>query len=399
MTNKIAPVNPGLGVDMAIDTEAEKVREAVPIEVEAIEFRELTAADLTLAIRRQELGVLETNVEQIKEAVLAALPGYTPENYQGRIDALKKDKAALNNAAEELNSARLRLEREFMKPFEVVKGTISETVNAIKNASGKLAEVANELDAQEKNNKQAWIGEYWRIKEFPFPGVYAKIFDPKWLNKTVTKKVISAELDAKCEKIMADIKILERFPVEDQDELKAFYLDTLDISKTFERADRLKENREAVEKEAVEREEREKKVAMQKQLRDDANAFFEEQRNAPIRAMATAALGDIATTEKEQGDSLPAESIDSEKAERPEREVTEQVNAQAAELYHEEVAEQKAEPVRSLASAALGETIPDPATERVTYVMEFTGTRAALFALREYMNENRIIYKVIEKTA
>jgi hypothetical protein len=88
-----------------------------------------------------------------------------------------------------------------------------------------------------------------------------------------------------------------------------------------------------------------------------------------------------------------------EKAARPAREENAALAAQSTELAKEATVEQQAAPVRNMAAAALGEAAIDPATERVTYVMEFTGTRAALYALREYMTENRITFRVIEKTA
>jgi hypothetical protein len=336
--NKIAPADPVAGVALTIDTQAEKAREAVDVPVESVEFHELTAADLTLAVQKQELGVLETNAEQIKDAVLAALPGYTPANYTGRLDVLKKDKAALNAAATELNAKRLQLEREFLKPFEVFKGIIAETVKAIKDASGKLDEVAKAVEIEEKETKRKHIDEYWRIKEFPFPTVYAKIFDDRWLNKTAKKADIFSELDAKCDKIMADLKLLERFPGEDVDWLKAYYLDHLDISKALDEAERLKENREAVAREAAERDERERKVNLQKQAREEAGEAIAEQRAEPIRSLAAAALGDIESPEQ-----APPE-------------------------------------------------VKDPP---MTFTLEFTGPASVLRELREWMTAHGITYKKI----
>lgn len=290
--NKIAPDAPAKEVDMTIDTSAEKVVESESVVVESVTFHELTASDLTLVVEKQELGILETNAEIIKASVLAAIPGYTPEAYMGRLDELKKDKAALNNAAKDLNARRLTLEREFLKPFERFKSIISETVKAITEVSAKLDEVAKAVELEEKNVKRGQIDEYWRIKEFPFPAVYAKIFDDRWLNKTSKKADIIAELDAKCEKIMADIKILERFPDDDVPTLKAYYLDSLDISRALDEADRLKRNREAAAQEALDRVEREKKIQLQKQMRSEATEYFEEKAAEPIRSLAAEAAGE-----------------------------------------------------------------------------------------------------------
>jgi hypothetical protein len=335
---KIAPEDPGT-IKMEIDPDAAKASEAVSAEVDAIAFRELTAADLTLIVQKQELGILETNAEAIKAAILSVLPSYTPENYIGRLDALKKDKAALNNAASDLNARRLQLERDFNKPFERFKSLIAEAVKEIQKASAKLDAVAKDVEREEKEVKRKQIDEYWRIKEFPFPDVFEKIFDERWLNKTMKKADIFDELDKKCDKIIADIKLLERFPAEDIPTVKAHYLEHLDMAKAMDEADRLKRNREAAEKEAAEREERERNVALQKQMRAEAAEYFEEQREAPMRALAAAASGSIATPEQ-----APPE-------------------------------------------------VTDPVA---TFTLEFTGKTSALREMREFMTKRGITYRKIE---
>lgn len=87
---------------------------------------------------RLTLGTLESNAEAIRQIVLKHLEDYTPENYIGRADEAKADKALLNKAEKSLNAKRLELECEYMAPFNKFKITITETCKAIKAASAAL---------------------------------------------------------------------------------------------------------------------------------------------------------------------------------------------------------------------------------------------------------------------
>ena len=89
----------------------------------------LESKDLELQ-SRLTIGTLESNAEAIRKVVLKHLEDYTPENYIGRADEAKADKALLNKAEKALNTKRLELEREYMEPFNKFKITITETCTA-----------------------------------------------------------------------------------------------------------------------------------------------------------------------------------------------------------------------------------------------------------------------------
>ena len=75
-------------------------------------------SDLELVVSEKTLGSLTTNAKQIRDIVMSNLPKYDISNYtDDNIDQAKRDKASLNKAAKALNSKRLEIEKEFMKPF------------------------------------------------------------------------------------------------------------------------------------------------------------------------------------------------------------------------------------------------------------------------------------------
>lgn len=245
----------------------------------------LESKDLELQ-SRLTIGTLESNAEAIRKVVLKHLEDYTPENYIGRADEAKADKALLNKAEKALNTKRLELEREYMEPFNKFKITITETCKAIKAASTGLDEIVKAEEERERGEKWEKIEEYWNKTGFSLFDItdLSKITDiKKWTNKTAKLKDVLAEIDAIQKKTFDELKILEQFPQEDVSLLKTVYLDTLSITEAMQKANQLKANRERLAREQREREEVErfKKIQEQKKAESENESFD----------LASAALG------------------------------------------------------------------------------------------------------------
>jgi hypothetical protein len=207
--------------------------------------------DLTLVVREQLPGSLITNALEIKAYVTERVKDYIPENYYDNLDAAKKDRAELNTAAKTLNSKRLELEKAFNKPFEEFKTIISDTVKAITFASSKLDEVVKAVEETEKAEKRIEIDSIWKTTGFDlFP--LDRVFDQKWLNKGTKLKDIKAEIQRIIGKTFEDLKTIEAIG-SDIDQVKALYIDTLDIGQALAKGQQLKANRELLEREAAAR--------------------------------------------------------------------------------------------------------------------------------------------------
>jgi Protein of unknown function (DUF1351). len=212
---------------------------------------EITEKELELVVREKTLGNLTTNAYQIKELVIAGLQQYDVATFdENNIESAKKAKALLNNAAKTLNTRRLEIEREFMQPFAEFKEVVAETVKLISQCSANIDIVVKLGEAKERENKRKIISAHWESKGFTLIG-FDKIFDAKWLNKTVKLKDIYLEIEEKITKIEDDIKTLEAID-EDVELLKSLYLDTLNINNTIQYANTLKQNREKAQKAKME---------------------------------------------------------------------------------------------------------------------------------------------------
>lgn len=208
------------------------------------EVVEMPPLALNLEVVEQNIGTLNTNAAQLLERVKERLAFYSIDRYSGEnIAAAKKDKAELNNAAQMLNAERIRIEKEFMKPIETFKATVSETVSLIKECSANIDVIVKEVEQKEKDNKKAIIIEYFESLHFSLVD-FDMLFNPKWLNKTTKLKDIQDEMRGRIEKIEADLSVLERIG---EAEAKQYYLSTLNLDAALAKADEIKANRERLD--------------------------------------------------------------------------------------------------------------------------------------------------------
>ena len=247
------------------------------------------ADNLELLVIEKKEGVLLTNIDKLETFVQEKLKEYTPDNYKGDADAAKKDRAKLNTSKKALSQERIKVIKELMKPFEDFETRCKALEKNIDAAAGALDEIVKAKEQAEKEVKRAGITVFFNTRQFSLVPL-EKIFDDKWLNKTVKMKDVQEDIDAKIKKIYADIKTIEAFGG-DVETLKPLYLETLDIGATIERGRTIQENRELLEKESAERAEREKKAKMQEQQTELAREEVKVQEQAPVASLAQQAAG------------------------------------------------------------------------------------------------------------
>ena len=225
--------------------------------------------ELNLEVIEQNIGTLNTNAAQLLERVKERLAFYSIDRYSGEnIAAAKKDKAELNNAAKVLNAERIRIEKEFMKPIEAFKATVSETVQLIKECSAKIDVIVKEVEQKEKETKKAIIIEYFESLHFSLVD-FDILFNPKWLNKSTKLKDIQEEIQGRIEKIQADLSVLDRIG---EAEAKQYYLSTLNLDAALAKADEIKENRERLASlEKAQAEQKDQALSEKEQIDSDAS--------------------------------------------------------------------------------------------------------------------------------
>ncbi|MEN6296983.1 MAG: DUF1351 domain-containing protein [Rectinema sp.] len=237
------------------------------------------AESLELVVSKYTVGELTTNAKAILETVKRNLAHYKAENYsEANIADAKRDKAELNAAAKKLNDKRIEIERDWMKPLNEFKDTITAACQEIKTTSAQIDATVKEVESREKAEKRQQIEKFFAEKGCQY-FTLEKIWSEAWLNKGAKMKDIQAEIVAKIQQTENDLAVMDRI---NEPEAKAYYLDTLSLDAALKRADDIKANRErlaAIEKARQERETaaRNTQPALEVSTDDFVEAPFEQE--------------------------------------------------------------------------------------------------------------------------
>ena len=151
----------------------------------------------------------------------------------------------MNKAAKALNDERIKIEKEWMKPFGDFKEVVTETVGLIKNCVASIDTIIKEDDERTKNAKREQVERLAETCGVEVVGIKLEnIWNEKWLNKTTSLKSIEKEITEKVNSIKNDLETLKTF-AEDYDTLVTYYKENLNLSETVAYANRLIEARKA----------------------------------------------------------------------------------------------------------------------------------------------------------
>lgn len=222
-------------------------------------MNEISENELQLIITKKELGSLTTNAKVIKEKVKEILPNYNAEFYdESNIDKAKSDKAMLNKTSKLLNEERIRIEKEFMKPFEEFKSEVSETCNLIKQASAEIDVIVKDVENKAKEQRKNKISQIFdeNVNELKDVLTLEKIFDEKWLNKGSFKEdgsfKLEEELINKINTIRNDLITIGELNSKYEIELKNDYLNHFQLGEVIRKNNELIQREEILKKQQEE---------------------------------------------------------------------------------------------------------------------------------------------------
>ena len=203
------------------------------------------------------------NYEELKAEITEKTKMYETLVYtDDQIKDAKADKAKLNKLKKTLNDERIRLEKEYLEPFNDFKSKINEIIRIIDKPVAVIDKQVKEFEDKKKQDKYDAIKVMWEELEHPSELTLEKIYDSKWLNASTSMKSIQDTMTAAVEKFKQDIATLSNLS-EFGFEATEVYKSTLDVNKALYEAQRMsqiakaKAEREAeLERQRIEREER-----------------------------------------------------------------------------------------------------------------------------------------------
>ena len=237
-----------------------------------------------LKVENLTLGELTTNALKIKEEIKNKLEDYKAENYDiNSIDKAKEDKAMLNRTAKKLNDERIKLEKEFMKPFDEFKTVVKEITEMIKDSSSKIDEIVKEVENKDKEEKKKAILVIFEseVKELKDVLKFEKVFDERYLNKTFKIEDVEKDLISKLEKIRNDLITISELHSKYEIELKNDYLNNFDLGMIIRKNSELIQREEALKNQV---EETKKVIEEQKEekMQEMAETIVEIKEEEPV---------------------------------------------------------------------------------------------------------------------
>lgn len=182
------------------------------------------------------------NYEELKTAIAEKAEMYAHVVYTDEtIKEAKADKANLNKLKKTLNDERIRREKEYMKPFNVFKEQVNEIISIIDKPVQVIDSQIKDYQERQKAEKHNEVMDLISQYEFPTELDIALIWNPKWLNASVSMNQVKAEVEQKLEDITNDLAMinkLEKYSFEAREK----YFETLNLRTAMETANRLAES-------------------------------------------------------------------------------------------------------------------------------------------------------------
>lgn len=234
---------------------------------------------------------IKFNFEELKQEVIAKRSLYESMVYtEDQIKDAKADKASLNKLKKALNDERLRLEREYMKPFESFKSQVKELCTLIDKPVALIDKQITVAEDKRKADKRVEIGSYFVTLERPEWLKLERIFNEKWLNTTYKLNDITAELDMTVTMINNNVATLNALPEFGFEALEE-YKRTLDFNKALLEGQRLADIQKRKE-EAQKIAEENAQKAQEEALKAKANELAKSEEKAEIKPISELPFAD-----------------------------------------------------------------------------------------------------------
>lgn len=187
------------------------------------------------------------NNKELMESVVNTLQNYVGIVYTDKqIGEAKKDRANLNAFSIALNKERIRIQKIYMTPCDLFKKQVDEVINKVTETCAKIDAQIVAYEQKEKEKKRKEILDYFdaTIGDFADFVGFERIFNPRWLNVSVSIKSIKEEIDAFVQKTREAMTTIDTFDEADRDFIRSFYFKTLDFGSAMAEYQRLKKQRE-----------------------------------------------------------------------------------------------------------------------------------------------------------
>lgn len=183
--------------------------------------------------------VIDFNFEELKEEITNKSALYKNMVYTDEtIKDAKSDRALLNKFKTALEDKRKEVKKQCLEPYNQFEKQIKELVAIIDEPVKLIGEQITEFEDREKAEKHEQIIELFNKAGFQSFVTLEQIYDPKWLNKSVSLKSIEEELTNTVYRIGHDVTTINSLK-EYSFEALEHYKKTLDLAGAIAEGQRL----------------------------------------------------------------------------------------------------------------------------------------------------------------
>ena len=223
-------------------------------------------------IVNQQQGKITTNFDKVKEALTEQMAIYkelevTEDNKTER----KKDIATLRKMIKAVNSKRIEVKKECLKPYEVFEKQALELVDIINQPIGILDSQVKEFEDKQRLQKIENINELFDEIILNYPELIDEIgivtiYDSRWENATTSMKSIREDIASKLDKIQADITLIKSMPSDKTEEALKLYWGDLDVTKAITMINRYEQQKKEIEQRVAEQRKKELEEAIAREV-------------------------------------------------------------------------------------------------------------------------------------
>lgn len=166
------------------------------------------------------------------------------------IKAAKQDRAKLNKLKTLIGERRKEIKKECLKPYEDFEAEVKEVLELLDKPISNIDKQVAAFDEKEKTEKKAELERFFRNNAGGLLDIVAfdRIFNPKWLNKTVTLLAATQEIVAKIEEIRNGLTAISQLNSKFELQVKAKFLETLNLATALSENSRLEETEKTLAK-------------------------------------------------------------------------------------------------------------------------------------------------------
>ena len=204
---------------------------------------------------------IQWNNKELKQEISAKMADY--ENLvftEETIKDAKKDRANLNKLKTAFEDERKRIKKLYLDPYNKFEAQIKEVVALIEKPISLIDKQIKEVEENKKLQKRADIEKMFAEIGFQPFVTLEKIWDPKWLNATVTLSSIETRMKEIMFEIGSDVHTIKSLP-EFSFEAMEEYKQSLSLVQAINEGQRLVEIQERAAAEEAERKAVEKALA------------------------------------------------------------------------------------------------------------------------------------------